>query len=840
LEFGWLELKFEPLELKFEPLQSGFVPIWHVSGELCSFEEAMMIHVGVLRKLVLCLSLAVTSGLAVAAGEAPQTSPAPPAAAAAPPAAAPLANLDFEQGEPGKEPPGWSAPFQEKGYSGVTSSERPEGGARCAVLTAPGKPGPRDFGNLMRWVDATPYRGKRVRFRAAVRMEGAGGQAESRAQLWLRVDRSAGKIGFFDNMQDRPVTAKDWGRYEIVGDVARDADQVYFGMILLGPGRAFLDSASFEVLSESGVGNEPARALTPRGLENLIALARLTGYVRYFHPSDQAAALDWNRFTLAAVQAVEKAAGPAELARTLTALFLPIAPTVRVFPTGRPGQPTPVAAEILAPPASPADAKPRIVAWRHLGLSLGVDNQRAPYQSRRTDSLTPDKTPDGKPLAVPLPEPGKPFRADLGGGVSTLVPLALYADAKGTLPAVPTGVVPQAPEKPEGFLPSGDDRATRLADGILAWNVFQHFYPYFDVARADWPAELRKALGSAATDPDAQAFERTLRRLVAALHDGHGRAGLSASSDGTRTLPLLWDWVEGRLVVTQVDPEHAAGLAPGDVIVEVDGRPAAAALADVEERISAATPQWRRWRALQALAIGDAGTVRLTVEHPGGRRETVAVQRSVPLFGPKAFAEKRPEKIAEVAPGIFYVDIGRINDDDWKGAVPRLAQAKGIVFDFRGYPSNLGPQFLQHLTAEPLHSAQWRVPVVTRPDREGWTWWVSSWNLQPLAPRFTAKVAFVTDGRAISYAESCMGIVEHYKLGAIVGGPTAGTNGNINPFTLPGGYHLVWTGMQVLKHDGSRHHGVGILPTVLVARTLAGVAAGKDELLEKAIAVVSN
>jgi hypothetical protein len=26
-----------------------------------------------------------------------------------------------------------------------------------------------------------------------------------------------------------------------------------------------------------------------------------------------------------------------------------------------------------------------------------------------------------------------------------------------------------------------DDRATRIADVIIAWNVFRHFYPYFDI-----------------------------------------------------------------------------------------------------------------------------------------------------------------------------------------------------------------------------------------------------------------------------------------------------------------------------------------------------------------------
>ena len=85
-----------------------------------------------------------------------------------------------------------------------------------------------------------------------------------------------------------------------------------------------------------------------------------------------------------------------------------------------------------------------------------------------------------------------------------------------------------------------------------------------------------------------------------------------------------------------------------------------------------------------------------------------------------------------------------------------------------------------------------------------------------------------------------MGIVEHYKLGEIVGGPTAGTNGNVNSFSLPGGYAVSWTGMKVLKHDGSQHHGIGILPTIPVSRTRAGVAAGRDELLERAVQAVRN
>jgi hypothetical protein len=50
----------------------------------------------------------------------------------------------------------------------------------------------------MQAADAKPFRGRRVRFRAAVRTE-----AGARAYLWMRVDRSNNKPGFFDNMMNR-------------------------------------------------------------------------------------------------------------------------------------------------------------------------------------------------------------------------------------------------------------------------------------------------------------------------------------------------------------------------------------------------------------------------------------------------------------------------------------------------------------------------------------------------------------------------------------------------------------------------------------------------------------
>jgi C-terminal processing protease CtpA/Prc len=906
-------------------------------------------------------------------------------AQAPPPAPLPAPiNLDFEQGQPGEVPPGWinSSAARNNGYTAKIVTDKPESGKQAVLVTLEGeRKDPKSFGNLLTFFDATPYRGQRIRFRAAVRAEvGSGDQAA----LWVRVDREGGATGFFDNMADRPITSPEWKTYEISGEVAPDAKAIYLGMMLLSQGKAWIDSASFEALGAQVVANDPARPLDARGLDNLVAFTRLLGYVRFFHPSDQAAVADWEKLALAGVQIAEKPRSPAELARALEDFFRPVAPTVRVYPTA--GRRPDLPAGLKPPAGSP---RPRVVYWEHKGVQLsggpsiykstrihsgeparegqvqqtfdatpyagkrvvlraaarveapggagllrlsaydkqdvpvvlgtvkvssgdwglhelaievpdgtlalevdlglagegrvwwddvsldgaaapldnpgfetagyvGASGWDLPWETRRAGydaTLSEDRPKSGRrsllvsyarPDPASLPRPEEPLAVDLGGGVSARIPLALfYQEGKsqdgqgGTLPHTPPPPA-AATGKPEGWKPTGDDRTTRLADVALAWNVFQHFYPYFDAVQTDWPGELRRALATAATDAGEQAFLKTLRLMVAALHDGHG--GVYSPSQYTAgQIPLLWKWVEDQLVVTQVATGGAGELKPGDVVLAINGRPARDELADAESLISGATPQWRRWNAVRRLGSGRRDEpVRLEARHPDGTTFTTNLTRSLPPFGPGSLEEARPEKIAELKPGIFYVDVSRIEAADLKAALDRLAGARGIVFDLRGYPTQAALAVIGHLTGQPVSSARWNVPVITRPDHQGWQWETSSWSVQPQAPRFQAKAAFLTDGRAISFAETYMAIIENYHLAAIVGGPTAGTNGNINPFTVPGGYRLTWTGMKVLKHDGSRHHGVGIQPTVPIAPTLEGVAAGRDEVLEKGIEVVSQ
>jgi hypothetical protein len=205
--------------------------------------------------LVACTSLHVRVSAAESPAGIQQEQPRPSDAPA-------IKNSDFEAGVLGKLPEQWTVPAL-AGFEAALSNEHPKAGNKCAVIVRVGE-SKVPFGNLIQRVDATPFRGKRVRFRAAVRADVDAGR--NQAQLWFRVDRMTADgqraMGAFDNMGNRPIKDPKWNYYDIVGDVADDAERVTVGMMLLGEGKAWIDDASLVVVGA----DVPVTAKSPQGV----------------------------------------------------------------------------------------------------------------------------------------------------------------------------------------------------------------------------------------------------------------------------------------------------------------------------------------------------------------------------------------------------------------------------------------------------------------------------------------------------------------------------------------------------------------------------------------------
>jgi len=562
-----------------------------------------------------------------------------------------------------------------------------------------------------------------------------------------------------------------------------------------------------------------------REIANVAAFARLYGVVRYFYPSDTAAGLDWDRFVVYGVGAVRPAADAPALAAALTKVFGALGPGIAIGAT-------------LGPPPATGPANPALVAWRYRGAGIGVETKGGPYMAWRTARAVPARTgPAARPsddFDALAPSAGAHADVDLGSGLKARVPLAL-SDAEAASPPAPAGVLllreAMAPRSAaRGFVDQN------LADVVVAWNVFRHFYPYWSVVTAetgvDWDARLPEHLRLAYEAADADAQREALETLVADAADGHGWV-VDPQRQISGRLPLRLRLVEGQVIVTASD---ARDVPVGTVIATIDGAPAAGRVADQMRRESGAA-QWREVRALQALTLCRTGApVPLGLESASGARATTVTCGTGDL--PE---EKRPSLVSELAHGVWYVDLTRAKFSAIEPVLPRLVDARGVVFDVRGYPTDAGIQILSHLIAASEGDRWMHVPRIVGPFWQLAGYDHFGWDLKPAAPRVGGRIVFLTDGRAISYAESVMGYVADRQLGTIVGAPTAGANGNVARVVVPGGMSISFTGMRVTRHDGSStFHLHGMRPDVAATPTIAGVRAGRDEVLERGLAVIAG
>jgi C-terminal processing protease CtpA/Prc len=427
---------------------------------------------------------------------------------------------------------------------------------------------------------------------------------------------------------------------------------------------------------------------------------------------------------------------------------------------------------------------------------------------------------------------GELIERSIGAGIYCQIPLALYTTEENTFPKTEGLEELKANMKKTKLNP--ENLALRLGNVINAYNVFQHFYPYTKEVGVDLEKELEKALNRSYQDQTGIDHRITLEKFIAPLKDGH--AWVSGGALPEFVPPIRWDWIEDKLVITNV-LEEDLDVKIGDIVTKVNGQSAKAYFAEIYSRVSAGTKGWLNTQARVISLHGkEDGELILEID----RKEVILKHDRSFVYGLNSQREANQKKYAQLSDDLYYLNIGLIEMDTINALLPQLEEAKGIICDLRGYP-NSNHDFISYLLSENDTSDAWmKIPHIIYPDQENIVKYAETgWEMEAKKPYLGDKnIVFIIDGTAISYAESYLGLIKGYKLATLVGQPTAGANGNINPFGLAANYTINWTGMKVLKQDGSQHHAVGVLPDVYVSRTIAGIESGKDEFLEKAIEVI--
>ncbi len=242
-------------------------------------------------------------------------------------------NLDFEIGEIGALPKGWIVPNYavNLSYKAYISNQEPLSGKRCLELSREGDYVENVYGSVMQSIDATPYRGKKIKIRAAIKAEIH--SPKGSAHLWVRERfKDEEQTGLFEYMAQNPVVIREWKYYEIEGWISNDALYLNYGLLLFGNGIAWIDDVSIKVLDSTQVYANPPLPLTPRQIEFLSDFAKVYGLIRYFYPSNEAKKINWDNFAFHSVKSILNINSEVERYQLIEQLFRPIAPLLKIVP----------------------------------------------------------------------------------------------------------------------------------------------------------------------------------------------------------------------------------------------------------------------------------------------------------------------------------------------------------------------------------------------------------------------------------------------------------------------------------------------------------------------------
>jgi C-terminal processing protease CtpA/Prc len=142
----------------------------------------------------------------------------------------------------------------------------------------------------------------------------------------------------------------------------------------------------------------------------------------------------------------------------------------------------------------------------------------------------------------------------------------------------------------------------------------------------------------------------------------------------------------------------------------------------------------------------------------------------------------------------------------------------------------------RYLLDKPAAFAKFSLPEPGQPGLFTW-----SKPLQVPASRTTpyrGKVIILVNETTQSSAEYHAMALRATPCAMVVGSTTAGADGNVSQFYLPGGLSTMISGIGVYYPDGRETQRVGIVPDVEVCPTIPGIKAGRDEVLERAIQLI--
>ena len=653
---------------------------------------------------------------------------------------------------------------------------------------------------------AASYEGTKITLSGFIKTENV---TDGWAGLWMRIDPQIA----FDNMQTKGIKGTtDWQKYEVTLNLnPAKTKQIVVGGLLAGKGKMWMDDLRVSIDGKDIASLKPIPKkeyladkdkefdsdskitsinLTEAKTEDLVVLGKVWGFLKYYHPAIAKGNYNWDY----------------ELFKILPKIL------------GAKNQ---------------LDRNNILSGWVN---SLGKVTGEKVKENKDVIKINPDlawikNSILGETLTAQLTEIKNAARTEdnyylgLAEGIGN-------PEFKN--------------ERPYSKM-AYPDAGYRLLSLYRYWNIIQYYYPYKNLFKENWNDVLKEFIPKFVNDVTELEYTLTVLSLIARIHDTHaniwGQDEALKNYRGLNYAPFEITFIENKAVVTSYYDKSSAeksGIKIGDVIETINNKP-------VDEIIKEKLPftpasnysTQLREIAENLLRTNDSF---LTIGYKEGdvkfTKQIECLSSSNHINIPNKF-QRNDTCFKLIAPDISYIYPGSIKNEYLLNIMPEVVKTKGLIIDLRCYPSEFIVFSLgKYLLPEKTSFVKFSTGSIISPGLFTMTNELVVGEINK--DFYKGKVVIIVNEQTQSQAEYTTMAFRTAPRAIVIGSTTAGADGNVSQFSLPGGISTMISGIGVYYPDGRETQRIGIVPNIVVNPTIKGIRNGKDELLEKAIEIIND
>ncbi|MBP7512715.1 MAG: hypothetical protein KA981_12340, partial [Bacteroidia bacterium] len=241
------------------------------------------------------------------------------------------------------------------------------------------------------------------------------------------------------------------------------------------------------------------KTLSKSELSNVMAFAKIYGYVRHFYPSTEVDQMkNWEKLIADNLPRIEQSAHTKELVTNLSRAFLPYAPLLSINGELR----------------NVINSGKHIVYRKNIGWGNRGENATQVTLAVYSSDLI--SIPFDSVLPPNILPPSQSLSKKINDKITVSWPLSVFANDSFTLPHNYGFTIDT-----NQYNYKSANRQVRMGCIIEFWNVMQHFYPYMDELKINHDPILEKYLQLASEANSEEQFFSLLEWLGAEYKDGH-------------------------------------------------------------------------------------------------------------------------------------------------------------------------------------------------------------------------------------------------------------------------------------------------------------------------------